>query len=179
MDKLLRRGNSIVLLVGIISLVIASVSGFRWWQQANINDYINGKVETTASTHPHVRFYQATLAEAEEDRQKARDIYTILGTENDIPLRGSAYYNRGNVNLNYALILPENHPKRLPLVELAKQDYRTALRFTPNTWEIRYNLALALRQIPEGPVDLSQNPKGAPIEQDREIETVDFTSELP
>ncbi len=168
-----------IILIGIVSAVAATISGISWWRQTQINQYVMGERDTAPSKHPHVLFHQATVAAAEEDRQLARDLYTELGLGEAASLRAAAYYNRGNVNLNYALILPEGHPKKLPLIELAKQDYRTALGFAPQDKDARYNLALALRQIPEGPIALSESPRAPPIEQDREIETVDFTSDLP
>ena len=179
MDKLLRWMNSGLWLIGLIGLAMGLITGYQWWQQSKINDFVLDKVETTTSTHPNIRFHQAEQAAAAEDRQLARDIYTELGVDGSAQSRASAYYNRGNVNLNFALSLPDNHPKRLPLIELAKQDYRTALGFTAGAKDIQYNLALALRQIPEGPAELSQNPKLSPLSSDHQIEVVDFTSELP
>src|SRR5690606_41486529 len=37
----------------------------------------------------------------------------------------------------------------LPMIELAKQSYRTLLRERPSEWDARYNLELALRLAPE------------------------------
>lgn len=179
MDRILRFINSGLLLLGIAAVVMAAVAGYQWWQQTKINDFVSNKIEETSLSHPHIRFHQAIQAAAAEDRQRARDIYTELGTGKGRGLRASAYYNRGNVNLNYALLLPEANPKRLPLIELAKQDYRIALGMSPSAHDIQYNLALALRQIPEGPLALPDGPKISPVLEEREIETLDFTSELP
>lgn len=180
MNKLLRWSNRLVVVVGIISLLLAVIAGFQWQRQAKINAFVTSEVTDTNSTHEYVKFHQAEQAAALKDNQLARDIYTELGGDERSSLRADAYYNRGNINLNAALRLRMAHPKRLPLVELAKQDYRTALSLSNTAdWDLRYNLALALRQIPEGPTTFSSNPKGPPITGEHQIEVKDFVSELP
>jgi mxaK protein len=66
------------------------------------------------------------------------------------PLRTAALYNLGNLHLRQAL---RNGPARaeeaLPLLELAKQSYRDALRAEPANWDTRYNLERALWLAPE------------------------------
>ena len=61
------------------------------------------------------------------------------------PLRAAALYNLGNLHLRQALRHgPERAGEALPLVELAKQSYRDALRAEPGDWDARYNLERAL-----------------------------------
>jgi mxaK protein len=50
----------------------------------------------------------------------------------------------------------------LPLVELAKQNYRDLLRDDPNQWDARYNLESALRLAPD--TDTSDEADSPPPE---------------
>ena len=79
----------------------------------------------------------------------------------------AARYNLGNLYLREALKEGAAQAfKSVPLVELAKQNYRAALRADPDDWDSRYNLQYALRLSPEieqGP--LVDNPPPTPRER--------------
>ena len=82
-------------------------------------------------------------------------------------LREAALYNLGNLHLRQALKVGAAAPDTAaPLVELAKQSYRDALRADPADWDARYNLERALQLAPE--VDEQAADDGEP-EPDKEI----------
>ena len=66
----------------------------------------------------------------------------------------------------------------IPLVELAKQDYRSALKQQPEFWDARFNLEVALRLVPEDP-EVNGNFKKQEIYSERSIETKAFKVDLP
>ena len=95
-------------------------------------------------------------------------------------LARAARYNLGNLYLREALKDGAAQAfKSVPLIELAKQNYRAALRADPGDWDSRYNLQHALQLSPEieqGP--LVDNPPPTPRE--RTTSTLPGTqSELP
>ena len=95
-------------------------------------------------------------------------------------LARAARYNLGNLYLREALKDGADQAlKSVPLIELAKQSYRAALRADPDDWDSRYNLPRALELSPEieqGPV--IDNPPPTPRE--RTTSTLPGTqSELP
>lgn len=95
-------------------------------------------------------------------------------------LARAARYNLGNLYLREALKDGAAQAfKSMPLIELAKQSYRAALRADPGDWDSRYNLQRALQLSPEieqGP--LIDNPPPTPRE--RTTSTLPGTqSELP
>jgi mxaK protein len=73
---------------------------------------------------------------------------TLLDENNEIRL--PALYNLGNLNMRAALKNGQGEAQRfIPLIELAKQSYRDALRSNPEDWDARYNLERALWLAPE------------------------------
>jgi mxaK protein len=89
-----------------------------------------------------------------------------------------AYYNRGNINLRTALEMTQADARQLPLIELAKQDFRSALAINPDMWDARYNLEVALRAVPEDP-DVNPDFEKNIISSQRSIESKAFKVDLP
>ena len=79
---------------------------------------------------------------------------------------------------NLITLQESEDPKIIPLIELAKQDYRTALLLKPDLWDARYNLELALNIVPEEPVGDGLFDKPI-INMSKSIESVGFKVELP
>jgi mxaK protein len=59
----------------------------------------------------------------------------------------------------------------LPLIELAKEQYRELLRRDPQHWDARYNLERAQRLQPD-PTDSAFDPTAAPQERERAATTM-------
>ena len=99
---------------------------------------------------PEARFAHAVALSRTGGYEAALAAYKALVQEERGPLRTAALYNLGNLHLLQAL---RNGPARaveaLPLVELAKQSFRDALRADPGDWDARYNLERALWLAPE------------------------------
>jgi len=66
-------------------------------------------------------------------------------------LRQVALYDLGNLYLKEALRVRESgaDASALPLLELAKESYRSALLERPDLWDAKFNLELALRLAPD------------------------------
>ena len=99
---------------------------------------------------PEARFAQA-LAQGSAGRyEPALRAYKALAQAEPVPLREAALYNLGNLHLREALKAGTTPAEAsAPLVELAKQSYRDALRADPADWDARYNLERALQLAPE------------------------------
>lgn len=88
------------------------------------------------------------LAGSDYDGALAAYKAVILGNRED--LRRIALYDLGNLHFRQALrVSGDDESESLPLLELAKQSYRDALRRNPFDWDARYNLERTLRLAPE------------------------------
>lgn len=99
---------------------------------------------------PEARFaHAAALADAGE-YEAAAQAYKALTQSERGEIKHAAQFNLGNVHMREAMKYGAADSARwLPMIELAKQSYRTLLRERPSEWDARYNLELALRLAPE------------------------------
>lgn len=131
---------------------MAGATAWQLWRARAVNAAIATADTTTldAATLPEARFARALTASRKGRYDEALKLHKALIQVAPAGLRPAALYNLGNLHLHEAL---KNGPDRLqqslPLVELAKQSYRDALRIDPDDWDARYNLDRALWLAPE------------------------------
>ena len=131
--------------------VFAAIEGARLHEAKRVNAVIADASKADAdSDRPEARFAQALAMAKRGDHEGALKVYRLLGRDERSGLSTSALYNAGNLQLQEALKEESGTSVRaLPLIELAKQSYRGALRRDPQSWDARYNLERALWLAPE------------------------------
>jgi mxaK protein len=139
------------------------------------------------TTFEGVKVHQAKAANAalaralaiHDDYERALKAYKTLGRDASPPLAAAALYNAGNLQLREALKEgPDAAVRALPLIELAKQNYRAVLRLDPDDWDARYNLERALWLAPE--VEEEAGPKVRRDAENRVMSTLQSTrADLP
>jgi mxaK protein len=169
-----------LLVVFIIGSAVAAVgTALRLWQVQKVNAYIaEPEAFETVPDDPRAQFARAGMLERQQKHDEALDVLTKVLGSGDETLMSLAYFNRGNINLREALSITGSDGRQIPLVELAKQDYRSALALAPELWNVRYNLEVALRVVPEDPADESDFEKKV-IHSERSIESKAFKVDLP
>lgn len=181
MNKPLHIGYWSLIILFILSLVIIAKTANELRNANSLNSFITSSKlseETSMPSHPLARFALAYALEADKKPQEALDMYTSLLSNGDDVLAAKAYYNRGIINLKQANLMQEGDPKQIPLIELAKQDFRHALVIEPNLWDARFNLEVALNLVPELPT-AEENFEKNEISSSRSIEAVGFRVDLP
>ncbi|HID09236.1 TPA: tetratricopeptide repeat protein, partial [Candidatus Micrarchaeota archaeon] len=100
---------------------------------------------------PRLRLAWANHLLRRQRYDDALEIFSALLEEAPRELLPWVHYNLGNLYLRQAQRQVEQtaFDEAIPLVALAKQSYRQALRLQPDLWAARYNLEAAIRLLPE------------------------------
>jgi mxaK protein len=115
---------------------------------------------------PEARFARALAFARSGESEAAIKAYKALLESERRDLRQAALYNLGNLYMRDALANGASQAFRsLPLIELAKQRYREALRNEPSHWDARYNLSRALQLAPELEQELEEKEEPPKREQ--------------
>jgi mxaK protein len=179
------RRRWIHLAFGVSALVCAGVAGvetFRLLAAKRVNAAIvsanNGQL-ATQSAYPEAQFAEAIGLAKRGQYEAALQRYKALSRSDRADLATDALYNTGNLHFREAFKKDADAALRaLPLLELAKQSYRSALRRDPQSWDVRYNLDRALWLAPELDEKISVSvPRNA---EDRVMSTLQSTrADLP
>ena len=147
-----RHVHAIFVAASALLAAIVVVSGMRLAQAERVDQAIARATAPAAADRdvPEARFAQALALGASGHYEAALHAHKALVQAEHGSLREAALYNVGNLHLREALKAGAATPDAtLPLVELAKQSYRDALRDEPSDWDARYNLERALQLAPE------------------------------
>jgi len=179
MNKLMIGLRWSVMAVMLLSLLAVVFSAYSLWQLNRLNAFIAepGAYEHTPN-NPRAIFARAGQLVIEEETDLALEQYTIVLGQSDGSLQTEAFFNRGNINLREALEMTGSDGRQIPLVELAKQDYRRALLLDPEHWGARYNLEITLAMVSEDPEDPANYERDF-FSSEISIESKAFKIDLP
>jgi len=159
----------------------AAWQALRLAQAVRINQAIaQASAAAAQSDFAEARFAHALALSSAGRYEAALAAHKALLQGERGPLRRAVLYNLGNLHLHEAL---KNGTERandaLPLVELAKQSFRDALRADPADWDARYNLERALALAPEVE-EQAGDDEPPPVERERAITTAPLSrTDLP
>jgi mxaK protein len=179
MSNTLKLLRWVLLSIFVISIVVMLLSSWQLWKQKRVEAFVSAPEQyETIPDHPRAHFAQGRYLVEQNENDAALEQYTLVLGSQQTQWLPAAYFNRGNINLREAMAMDGNDPQMIPLVELAKQDYRSALKQRPEFWDARFNLEVALRLVPEDP-EVDGNFKKQEIYSERSIETKAFKVDLP
>jgi mxaK protein len=160
------------------TLLIASSAAFVWagilyLSKRNTNGIIDqlraGKdiPVDAASAPPALLDARSTFLLKRGRFEEAQPLLDEAELRADAPTRVRMLYNMANTRMRVAVSAIEkgNFDKAIPLVSLAKSEYRSALRLEPGNWDAKYNFDVAMRlvrDLPQGVGEEEQKPLETP-----------------
>lgn len=142
----------------LVCAVLAAYESFRLQEASRTNEAVARALRAPASADvaalgalPEAQFAEAIVLGKQGKYDAAFERYKAVSRGKRADLATDALYNAGNLHFREALREggPDSAVRVLPLIELAKQSYRTVLRRDPLSWDARYNLERALWMAPE------------------------------
>ncbi len=162
------RNVSVPLTLLIVALVIViAYDGVRLVQDLQFNDALNSGIDGSIPEpdDAHRRF--AAAYGQQQDFKSAIKAYAAVDARPGSRLHLHVKFNLANLYFREAQRLRDagDEDLAMPLIELAKQNYKEILRSDAAFWDAKYNLELALVLAPESdPIDPSgeRNPERSP-----------------
>ncbi|WAR44116.1 hypothetical protein [Methylomonas rapida] len=106
------------------------------------------KVMTAA---PELRLARAIVLKQKQRYDEALETLGLIVDQGGNTLQVQSRYNLGNLYLTLAMAEVDagRINQAMPLLTLAKQAYRQALKLDSGFWDAKYNLELAMKLLPE------------------------------
>lgn len=166
-----------------LAVALAGWDGYLLWQAHALNLALeDGSLAKRVGALPaQAEFARAVLLARSSNLDGALERYKRLESSAEAKWAGAARYNAANLHLRRALALKAagDDAHAMPLLELAKEGYRSVLRAEPGHWDAKYNLERALRLAPEADED-DDGAAPAPTAAERAPTTMrGFTLGLP
>ena len=165
------RAAALWLVLGL-SLIVIAASGYLYIGKQQANAIIsqlrtNHDVPVdTASAPPALLDARAGFLLYRDRIEEAQPLLDQALLRADTQTQVGMLYNMANARMRaaFAAIGKGDYDKAIPLVSLAKSEYRSALRLDPCNWNAKYNLDIAMRLVR----DL---PQGVPEDEQKPLET--------
>lgn len=166
-----RRVTRAVLVAVAALLAAALLDAALLWRDTRRNAQIAAGAVPADGSVPEQRFALAHALAASGAGDPALNGYRTL--QADPRLGAAARFNSANLLLRQAIALraTAQPAQALPLIELAKEQYRELLRQNPQHWDARYNLERAQRLLPD-PQDSDLDPTAVPRDRERAATTM-------
>lgn len=172
-----RRRTRWAIVCLLLLVIAAAVDGLRTARQQDINEAIRSqRLPTETPGQPReLQFARAAVAAANSAASGAEDesLNRYRALQDDTALGQAARFNTANALMRQAIAVraTEQPGQAIPLVELAKENYRELLRADPANWGARYNLERAQRLLPD-PDDSDAPPSEPPANAERAATTM-------
>ncbi len=149
-----KRFLTVIALIGLLLFSIILVYEAYFIHDAlRFNRIIERKAYHEASAHESINglFARAYVYQQRGEFDQAVKTYAKIEKHDNEQFSAAAKYNMANLYLHKALVAQQRDERdiAIPLIELAKQNYRELLRINNADWQTKYNLERALQLYPD------------------------------
>jgi mxaK protein len=148
-----RRRDTAAFVVLVAALASGLCHALFWWQGSRANATLEtlraGHDVTTTHDDPvAVRAARGVYLAAHLHVEEAQAIAERLPS-GDAIARATLLYDIANAHMRQAMMIFASAPMRqvAPMIQLAKSEYRAALRLDPGNWDARYNYDIAAAMV--------------------------------
>lgn len=146
-----RPSLTVILIVTLLTAI--GYDGIRLVHERRFNDALAAanKVFVDGPDGAHLKFAKASELQKQGDFKAAVKAYAAIEAPPRSRLQLDIQFNLANLFFREAIRLRDDDADDLamPLLELAKQNYKEVLRVDSGQWDAKYNLELALILSPE------------------------------
>jgi mxaK protein len=169
-----RAARSTLLVGATMTLLFVALFGIDKWRRAvganeKITALAQGRdVDADPDSGTELTLARIAFLTARGDLDRSRVLLEALDRESDATLRARGHYLLANGLLRKALgqLEASQLEAAIPLVNLAKREYRRALELAPDDWDAKFNFDVAARLVRDFPEyekktgdELTANPK--------------------
>ena len=170
------------LVVGLVSLTLLIVSVLQLQRVNHFNKTLEQENYNLAAedASPYGIFAKAWLQQQSGDFDAAIEQYSQIENELDSVFQQHVRYNMATLYMQRSMLVRQagDNDIAIPLIELAKHQYRQLLRYDPAHWPAKYNLEQALKLVPE--IKAEEFPDDVMPERSPEATgSITIDSELP
>lgn len=150
---MLQSYRKLMLCAGILLVLVCCYQLVMLHQESGYNAAIAAGDYRTAGTHKsqYGSFAQAREILLNENFEQAQQAFSAIDIEHVSALRQPVLFELAHAYIGQAVAFEKqgDAEQRVPLLELAKENYRKILRDNPDNWAARVNLARVLRMLPD------------------------------
>ncbi len=145
--------NKLMIVGGVILLIACGYQLFSLHEDWRYNHSMRAGDYPAASGHTseYGVFANARQLHQQGDYAQAQQVFAAIDIEQSPRLRVPVLFELSQTYIRQAVDFEKkgDAEQRIPLLELAKENYRKILRNDPDNWQARVNLARVLRMLPD------------------------------
>ena len=145
--------KKVMTVAGLVLLIACGYQLMALYQDWRYNHSMRAEDYRAASGHTseYGVFANARQLHQEGDYAQAQQVFASINIEQSPQLRVPVLFELSQTYIRQAVDFEKkgDAEQRIPLLELAKENYRKILRNDPDNWQARVNLARVLRMLPD------------------------------